>query len=224
VSATELLLLRHGRTEWNASRRFQGQEDVPLDPVGMAQAVAVAPLLAAREPVLLATSDLQRATATAGPTAARTGLPLAVDPRWREIALGAWQGLTGAQAAVRFPAEHAAWARGEDVRRGGGETYAEVGVRAAAAAQALVAAVEARGGGLVVVVTHGGTIRATLGSLLGLDPARWSLLGPVANVHCSVLRGAGSRGCRLVAHNAPLLAGASPGASAADDGAATGTG
>lgn len=83
--SAELLLLRHGRTAWNAARRFQGQLDPPLDEVGIAQSEAVAPVLAALGPVALLTSDLQRAVATAAPLAAATGLTARVDPRLREI-------------------------------------------------------------------------------------------------------------------------------------------
>lgn len=116
--SAELLLLRHGRTAWNAARRFQGQLDPPLDEVGIAQSEAVAPVVAALGPVALLTSDLQRAVATAAPLAAATGLTARVDPRLREIALGAWQGMTSDEAAVAFPAEHVAWVDGRDVRRG----------------------------------------------------------------------------------------------------------
>ena len=60
-----LVLLRHGRTAWNAERRAQGHSDVPLDDTGQAQAFAVAPYVAAMRPVLLWTSDLARAAETA---------------------------------------------------------------------------------------------------------------------------------------------------------------
>lgn len=196
--SAELLLLRHGRTAWNAARRFQGQLDPPLDEVGIAQSEAVAPVVAALGPVALLTSDLQRAVATAAPLAAATGLTARVDPRLREIALGAWQGMTSDEAAVAFPAEHVAWVDGRDVRRGGGETYVEVAVRAVAA---IDDAVHAVGDGLVVAVTHGGTARAAAGTLLALPRERWSVLGPLGNARLGLLRQAVGGGWRLLEWN-----------------------
>jgi len=199
VTAT-VLLVRHGRTAWNAQRRFQGQLDPPLDEVGVAQAAAVAPVLAALEPVALLCSDLQRARDTAAPLAAMTGLLVAPDARLREIALGEWQGLTRAEAAERFPVEHEEWTLGRDVRRGGstGETYAEVGRRAVAC---LDDALDSAGEGLVVAVTHGGTARAVIGTLLGLPRDLWSRIGPLGNCRSVVLRRGETAGWRLAEHN-----------------------
>ncbi len=64
-----VVVLRHGRTEWNAERRFQGQADPPLDEVGRAQAYEVASLIAAMRPAVIVSSDLQRAAQTAAPLA-----------------------------------------------------------------------------------------------------------------------------------------------------------
>lgn len=193
-----VLLLRHGRTAYNAERRFQGQLDIPMDEVGVAQAATVASVVAALQPAVLLCSDLHRAVATAAPLAAATRLPPRVDPRLREIALGAWQGLTMAEAAERFPAEHEAWTLGEDVRRGGGETYAEVGHRAVAC---LDRALDEAGEGMVAAVTHGGTARAVVGTLLGLPRDRWSALGPLGNCRLSLLRRGPTGGWRLAEHN-----------------------
>ena len=133
----------------------------------------------------LLSSDLGRARRTAQPLAEATGLDVLVDPRLRELDLGAWQGLTGEQARERFPDEHAAWRSGADVRRGGGETYAEAASRATACLLEHVPAVEP--GGTLVAVTHGGTARATLGRLLELPAASWGRLAPLGNCCWSVL-------------------------------------
>ncbi len=71
---TKLVLLRHGRTAWNAERRFQGQADPPLDDMGRVQAYEVAGLIAALAPDLLVSSDAARAMQTAERVAAATGL------------------------------------------------------------------------------------------------------------------------------------------------------
>lgn len=198
-----LILLRHGRTAFNASRRFQGQLDLPLDELGVAQAAAIAPVLASLMPASLVTSDLVRAADTAVPLAELTGLPATSDLRLREIFLGEWQGLSIAEAGDRFPDELAAWREGEDVRRGGGETYYEVGERAVACIDAALASLG--DGELLIAVTHGGTSRAIIGSLIGMHHDRWSSLGPLGNCRFSYLVEAGARGWRLLMHNAGTL-------------------
>ena len=117
------------------------------------------------------------------------------------MGLGRWEGLTGDQARERFPDEHAAWRAGQDVRRGGGETYAEAGARAAASVADHLAGAPA--GGTLVVVTHGGTARAALGVLLGLPVDDWWRFAPLGNTCWSVLV-EGERGWRLERHNTGL--------------------
>jgi len=144
------------------------------------------------------TSDLVRARDTA-----LTLHPAPrVDARLRELDLGAWQGLTSAEVLARYPDEHAAWRAGQDVARGGGETYREAGERAAAC---LLEHLPAQG--TLLAVTHGGTARATLGVLLELPQASWARLVPLGNACWSVLV-EGDVGWRLERHNAgvgPLL-------------------
>ena len=74
-----LVLWRHGRTAWNADRRFQGQEDVPLDEQGVRQAAEAARHLAVLPPDRIVSSDLGRARVTAGALAAITGLDVHLD-------------------------------------------------------------------------------------------------------------------------------------------------
>ncbi len=179
------MLLRHGRTGDNADGRFQGQLDTPLDDVGRAQAAAVAPLLAAALPAVVLSSDLARARATAEPLAAAAGVDVRLDPRLRELDLGRWQGLTREQVGERFPDEHARWQAGEDVPRGGGETYRDGGLRAAACVTTALTRVPP--GGSLVAVTHGGTARGLMCVLLDVDPARWWRFAALGNTCWSVL-------------------------------------
>ena len=86
--------------------------------------------------------------------------------------------------------------------RGGGELEAEVADRAAPVVERMVEKLPA--GGTLVVVSHGGTIRTTIGRLLGLAPATWEALGGLSNCCWSVL-GEGMRGWRLLEHNAGSL-------------------
>ncbi len=180
-----LLLLRHGRTAFNAQGRMQGQLDTELDQVGLEQVAEAAPAVAALGPAVVGTSDLQRARVTAEVVAAAAGATLVVDPRLREVDAGRWQGLTALEAGERYPAEHAAWRRGEDIPRGGGERWADVVARALPAALALVEGVA--DGELAVVVTHGGTARVVTAALLGLPvEQRWRVCG-LGNCCWSVL-------------------------------------
>jgi len=197
-----IVLLRHGRTGDNAGGRIQGQIDTPLDDVGRAQAAAVAQVVPA--PDLLLSSDLVRARDTAAPLALHTGLPVRTDARLRELDLGAWQGLTSAQARESFPDEHAAWRDGRDVRRGGGETYLEAGERAVDCLREVLPEVPAGGG--LLAVTHGGTARAVLGLLLGSDPDQWWRFGALSNC-CWTSLVEHPRGWRLEQHGAGIPAG-----------------
>jgi glucosyl-3-phosphoglycerate phosphatase len=175
-----VIVLRHGRTEWNAERRFQGQADPPLDDVGRAQADQVAELLAGLRPAVIVTSDLQRATQTAGPIGERVGIAVQVDPRLRERSLGHWEGLTRDEVEQRYPDEFADWIAGRDVTRRGGETREQVAKRALETFEGLPD-VE-----VALLVTHSATAMSLCASLIGLDlwvPA----LGPLANCHWSEL-------------------------------------
>jgi broad specificity phosphatase PhoE len=172
---------------------------VPLDEVGHEQAASAGRAVAAAGPSAVWSSDLVRAVATAQ----AIGLPVHTDKRLREIDLGSDEGGTPAQWRERDPAGYRAWRAGADVRRGGGETYAEVALRAQAALGDAQAELADRDG-LLVVVTHGGTIRALLTALLALPSAPWARLGGLNNCCCALLAdGADERGWRLSAYGVP---------------------
>ncbi|GHF42522.1 phosphoglycerate mutase [Streptomyces morookaense] len=168
----------------------------------MAQARRAARLLAALGPDAIIASDLVRARATAAELSAVTGHQVVHDPGLRETYAGVWQGLTHEEIIERYGEEYAAWKRGEPVRRGGGELETEVADRAAPVV--LAHADKLPDGGTLVVVSHGGTIRTTIGRLLGLASHSWEALGGLTNCCWSVL-GEGARGWRLLEHNAGTL-------------------
>jgi glucosyl-3-phosphoglycerate phosphatase len=194
-----LLIWRHGRTEWNAAGRFQGQLDPPLDDEGRRQAALVAPLLAAGLPAgtVVVSSDLTRAVETAGALTELLGVELRTDARLREHGLGCWEGLTRDEVAERYPEQFADWRAGRPVQGRGGEEAAHVAERALAALADLPEAPAA------VVVTHGGTAGRLMEALLGLDASHRRVLGPLGNCSWSelVLQ---SGHWRLVRHNAWL--------------------
>ncbi|NJP51572.1 histidine phosphatase family protein [Streptomyces sp. SBST2-5] len=197
-----IILWRHGQTRWNVERRFQGSTDVELTETGRAQARRAARLLAGLRPDAIIASDLRRAADTAAELAALTGLEVTLDEALRETYAGVWQGLTHDEIIARYGDEYAAWKRGEPVRRGGGELETEVADRAAPVVLRHVEKLPEDG--TLVVVSHGGTIRTTIGRLLGLDPRDWESLGGLTNCCWSVL-GQGLRGWRLLEHNAGTL-------------------
>lgn len=198
----KIVLWRHGQTSWNLERRFQGTTDIELTEAGAGQARRAARLLAALQPSAIVASDLRRAAATAAELAALTGLEPVLDEGLRETYAGEWQGLTHEEILERFGPQYHAWKRGEPVRRGGGELEAEVADRAAPVVERH--ADKLPDGGTLVVASHGGTIRTTIGRLLGLEPGTWEALGGLSNCCWSVL-GEGARGWRLLEHNAGTL-------------------
>ncbi|WP_432057723.1 histidine phosphatase family protein [Streptomyces sp. bgisy022] len=197
-----IILWRHGQTSWNVERRFQGSTDVELTETGVSQARRAARLLAGLRPDAIIASDLKRAAATAAELAALTGLPVTHDEALRETYAGSWQGLTHDEIIARHGDEYRAWKRGEPVRRGGGELESEVADRAAPVVLRHVEKLPEDG--TLVVVSHGGTIRTTIGRLLGLAAHDWESLGGLTNCCWSVL-GRGARGWRLLEHNAGTL-------------------
>jgi probable phosphoglycerate mutase len=145
-----LVLWRHGQTTYNAEHRFQGQRDVPLNALGLAQAQRAARHLATLSPAQIWSSDLVRASATAAALAELTGLELRLEKDLRERHGGAWEGLTTEEIRQRYPDDLAAW------QPPGGETSEFVAERTATAMTRI--ADQSEPGSLVVVVGHGASL------------------------------------------------------------------
>jgi broad specificity phosphatase PhoE len=198
-----IVLWRHGRTEWNATGRFQGQIDIDLDEIGRAQAWESARRLAALQPDLLISSDLKRTRDTMAALAEITGKPLQLDARLRETFAGEWQGLTGAQIASRYPEEYKAWRAGDPLLKvGGGETRQDVAERMAAAVRDIAARLA--DDGLAVLTSHGGAARLGIAALIGMPLDRFTNIGGLSNGSWSMLRDT-DQGWVLVEHNAGTL-------------------
>jgi broad specificity phosphatase PhoE len=99
----ELICVRHGRTAWNADRRFQGQTDVPLDDEGLAQAQALAAHLRDERFDHAFSSDLSRARVTAETVCGERIGPITVMVELREMHFGQWEGLTWDEIVTRWP-------------------------------------------------------------------------------------------------------------------------
>lgn len=180
---TRIVFWRHGRTAWNAERRFQGQTDVPLDDVGIAQAKRAARALQHLTPDRIVSSDLARARDTAAELANLVGQQVRVDPDLRETYAGAWEGLARPVLLAEYGDELNRWASGSDIRPGGGETRIEVATRMVRAIDRELPDVK----DTLVVVTHGGSARAAIGALIGLPPEHWAALGVLTNCAWSVV-------------------------------------
>ncbi len=158
---TRLLFVRHGETAWNNERRLQGQEDIPLSPIGVEQARALAPVVRPFEPVTVIASDLKRARQTAEELGYGD---CRLDPRLREADLGAWVGLSAAELMATRAADYLAWRAGT-LTPEGAESFEMLIERVRPALQDLV-----KQPGPVLVVSHGGVVRAALAVLLNLYP------------------------------------------------------
>lgn len=146
-----LLIVRHGEAEGNGSHRFIGQTGVPLTGRGRQQAEVLAGRLAAVGITGLVASDLPRAISTLEPLAARIGLSIESDPRFREIENGAWTGLIPSEISRGWPEMWSEYVSGVDVARPDGERWSDVAQRVVPAAEELLVAE-----GTIVVSTHGG--------------------------------------------------------------------
>jgi broad specificity phosphatase PhoE len=183
VQETTILLVRHGETDWNRDNRFQGHADEALNETGRGQARDLAATLAGERIAAVYTSPLARARETAEILAAPFGLVPVADPRLMEIDVGSWSGLSRVEIESAFPEAFERWRDGlhgwDD-----GETYDELALRVL---DALADIAAAHPDETVLVVGHGGTVRATLAHADGLDVASHrQRIRPAAN--CAVFR------------------------------------
>ncbi|MGD0473614.1 MAG: histidine phosphatase family protein [Candidatus Velthaea sp.] len=203
----ELVCVRHGRTAWNAQRRFQGRTDVPLDDEGRAQAQALAAHLAAERFDLALASDLSRAAATAAAIAEACGAIVVPEPRLREMRFGSWEGLTWSEIVARTPELAGQSPTAPSIYRpDDGESFDDVSERI----RPVLAEVTARlgPGGRALLVSHAGVMHALL--RVALEEPDEASLG-VTFLPASIMRlsGDGSLPWRLDRVNevAPPLAG-----------------
>ena len=172
---TTVYLARHGQSDWNAAGRWQGHADRPLTELGLRQAADLAAAIAGVPLDAVYSSDLRRARETAEAVAVPRGLAVTALPDLREVDVGSWSGLTRAEAKERFPEAFRRWTDGghgwDD-----GERYDRMAERVVEAVRRIGAAHEA---GSVLVVAHGGPIRALHAAALGLDVSEHRRLQPV---------------------------------------------
>ncbi len=163
---TEIIIIRHGETEWNKTGRFQGHSDVPLSAEGRTQAETLGKNLIVDHVDAIYASDLTRAMETAAPLAARFGLPVISDPQLRELNFGAWEGRNFNDVNAENPnAMKNFYTDPEQADIPESEPFPEFQRRVAGRVREIVAHER---GKRVVIVSHGASIRILLADLLSM--------------------------------------------------------
>jgi 2,3-bisphosphoglycerate-dependent phosphoglycerate mutase len=174
ADATELVLVRHGETDMNRELRFQGQVNVGLNAIGLAQARRLAARLAREQADAVYASDLLRALQTAEPIAGELALQPVADSGLREQAFGRVDGMRVDDIKRDHPDAWEGWLRFEqDFAMPEGESTRAFHTRVMDAVRRVVAH---HPGQTVVVVTHGGVLDMVYRTAraLGLDGPRQS--------------------------------------------------
>ena len=165
----KILLVRHGETEWNSAFRFQGRTDVPLSERGLAQAGLLAQRLARVPLDKVYTSPLMRAHQTASAIVRlNDGVEeaTAVDDL-SEMSFGRWEGLRLGEIRERYPDLFSAWSKDpSSTTPPGGESFPDLIVRV----DRVLRKILSEEGDNLLLVCHGGTIRAFLSTLMGIPP------------------------------------------------------
>lgn len=189
-NTARIILVRHGQTEWNDGSRFQGHLDSPLTQLGILQAEAIGRRIAREAIAAIYSSDLGRARHTAELIAAPTKLPVKIDPRLRERALGVFQGLTREEVANQFPEEmRRYYSRDRNYAVPGGQSaveHFEIGLTS------LDEIAARHRGESVVAVTHGGLVQGMFRHVTGLGfeaPRRFGIRNAAYNVFLRDERG-----------------------------------
>ncbi len=171
---TKLILIRHGETQWNARKMFQGHSDVELAPEGVHQAH----LLAAHFPVehidAVYSSDLRRARTTAEIIRDKFGVEMYLTKKLREASYGQWEGRSFEELALAHPNEFKTFFLDPDkYTPEGGEKFSDVQARAM---EALYEIIRAHHNQTVVGVTHGGVLRTIIAAVLSMPLKKmWAL-------------------------------------------------
>lgn len=172
----QLYLVRHGETEYNAIGRYQGHMQIELNRTGHYQASLVCRRLA-NMPTISAiySSDLVRCIQTITPLATARNHTITLKPDLREIDVGLWEHLTIPEIRNNFPTNYAAYVNAPgDTIHVGGESYRQMQTRAMRAITQIIS--QHNAGDHVVIASHGGTIRAILCAVIGLDINQYNKL------------------------------------------------
>ncbi|MFC2050303.1 histidine phosphatase family protein [Chloroflexota bacterium] len=185
---TRLILVRHGRTEWNRVERFRGRADIKLDEVGIKQARATAARIADWQVSALYSSPLHRALTTAEVLARPFGLEVKLLPAIIDIDYGEWQGLSPEEAAAKDGDLYSKWMESpHKVKFPGGESLTAIRERAASAMDSLIAQHSKE---TVVFVSHKVVCQILILSFLDLDNSHfWQITQDICAINLFEVRG-----------------------------------
>lgn len=166
MSRKRILLVRHGKTEWNGLSRFQGKSDIPLNEEGRRQAGLLSARLEGWNPSVLFSSPLSRARETAGLLASgNSGLSPVLLDELSEMSFGLWEGRSIHEIESGTPESFLKWkASPFEFPPPGGEDFSSVEPRV----RAVLEKIFSSDGDRIIVVSHGGILRAMLALLLDL--------------------------------------------------------
>ena len=170
---TEIILVRHGETEWNVGEIFRGRIDIELNETGIKQAGQLAEYLSKVKIDAIFSSPLKRALKTAEIIADYHKLEVAITPGLIDFDYGQWQGLPHQEVKEKYEELYAEWVNHPDrVKMPAGESLEDVRKRA----MGVVANIIAGHGGRIVLVSHRVVNKVLICALLGLDNSHfWNI-------------------------------------------------
>lgn len=168
----KLLLARHGQTDWNIARRYQGQSDIPLNSVGICQAEGLAQRLTTETIHAIYSSDLARAMKTAQTIANSHQLEVNPDPRWRELSFGDWEGMGYQEISSHMHELFDAWMKDPAATSTpNGESLAQLAERVKNAVDEIKA--KHKKDETILIISHSGALQTLLSLTLGMDLNRY---------------------------------------------------
>ena len=170
----EIILARHGETDWNASEIFRGRADIPLNEAGRKQAEMLGEYLGQEEVDFIYSSPLKRAVETARVIAGHRKLEINPVENLNDFHFGDWQGLSRSEVVEKYPDLYRDWLdTPEQVKIPGGESLEDVRGRAVPFVED---AIMRCGEGRIVFVSHRVVNKVLVCSLLGLDMSHfWNI-------------------------------------------------
>ena len=183
---TDLILWRHGQTDYNVQGRIQGRVDIPLNDTGREQARRAADDIAALGPTRIVSSPLVRARATAEVLASLTGLSVEIEPGLAEKSFGDWEGLKAADIKKQWPEDYATWRAGGDLPQFRIEGRRHTTERVGQTLKAIAA--DSGKDDVFVVVSHGAATNLGATYLLGMDAQQWFGLRGMSNCCYAIMR------------------------------------
>lgn len=193
---TEIILARHGETEWNVAQVFRGRIDIELNETGTKQAELLAEHLSSLKIDAVYSSPLKRALNTAELIARYHKLDVEIAPGLTDFDYGEWQGLPHQEVKEKYKELYAEWAENPHlVKMSGGESLADVRERAVGVVDGIVT----RYGGSAVLVSHRVVNKVLICALLGLDNSHfWNIKQDTCGITTFIYE----RGrCILAEHN-----------------------